>query len=161
MQLYGVEVQAPLGFETRQQAPQDANEMEARYQGGEQRPRREDHGDRKRLKKIEAIIRPATFDIIRYELEDLCVEEIIVTEVRTCARRDVRKQFYRGAQYEVLLPKMKVEIFVLTSDLADAIKVFSPDARPAQACFHEEVLVYDVAEAIGIPHDRHAGSALL
>src|ERR1035441_8148849 len=123
MRLYAAEDQVSLGFETRQRAPKDANEIEAQHEGGERPPCCEPHGQRKLLKKIEAILRPATFDIIRSELEGLSIGEITISEVRTCGRQDVRKQFYRGAQYDVLLPKVKVEMLVHAPDLADVIEV--------------------------------------
>src|SRR5437764_729048 len=66
------------------------------------------HHHRTRLKKIEATIRTATFDLVKNQLRDFSIDEITLTEVRSCRRSNIPKQFYRGTQYDALFSKIKV-----------------------------------------------------
>lgn len=115
---------------------------------------------RQRIKKIEAIIRPSTFDNIRTALQELSVE-MIVSDVRSCGRQDVRKQFYRGTEYDALVPKVKLEMLVPTARLAEVVKVFSRVSQPANTGAESSVLVCDVATVVRIPSGLRAESAVL
>jgi nitrogen regulatory protein P-II 1 len=73
----------------------------------------------KRMKKIEAIIKPFKLDEVREALSDVGINGLTVTEVKGFGRQKGHTELYRGAEYVVdFLPKIKVEI-VLGDELVD------------------------------------------
>jgi nitrogen regulatory protein P-II 1 len=72
------------------------------------------------MTKIEAIIQPNRFEIVKEALMELGVEGMTVSEVRGHGRQKGHTEKYRGREYDVdLLPKIKIEL-VLDGNLADA-----------------------------------------
>ena len=146
MRLYA-EVQTPV----RSEACQPANSIGTQWEDGERNGTSDCRDQSKRVKKVEAIVLPETFEMIRSELEEFSIQEISLTEVRICGRQDARKQFYRGAEYEVLQPKVKVEMLVTATDLADVIDAFSRASQATSASSEDRILINDVAEVIHFP----------
>lgn len=101
----------------------------------------------KRLKKIEATIQQSTLNIVRDALKALCVGEITVIDVHSCGGLDVRRQVYRGTQYEVFVPKVKVEVVVSTVSLSRVLRIFSVMGQTAGTRSNQRILVYDVTDA--------------
>ncbi len=65
------------------------------------------------MKKIEAIIRPEKFDIIKDALTDLGYAGMSVTEIKGHGNQKGVSEVWRGKRYRVdLLPKIKLEIAV-------------------------------------------------
>lgn len=73
------------------------------------------------MTKIEAIIRPNRFEIVKEALSNLGIEGMTVSEARGHGRQKGHTETYRGREYEVsLIPKVRVEMVVL-DDRVEAI----------------------------------------
>jgi nitrogen regulatory protein P-II 1 len=78
-------------------------------------------GQRKQMKKIEAIIRPFKLDEVKVALVNAGIVGMTVTEVRGFGRQKGQTERYRGSEYTVeFLQKLKVEI-VVEDDLVDTV----------------------------------------
>ncbi|WP_102027891.1 P-II family nitrogen regulator [Salirhabdus sp. Marseille-P4669] len=73
------------------------------------------------MKKIEAIIRPEKFPLLRKKLGDTGINGLTVTEAAGCGLQEGQTGVFRGNKYEInLFPKIKVEM-VVTDDKVDPI----------------------------------------
>ena len=154
MRLY-VENQTP----ERREACQPADTIGTQWEDGERNGSCQGGDQNERVKRVEAIVPPATFDMIRSNLEEFSLQEITITEVRTCGRQVVQKQFYRGSEYEVLQTKVKVEMLVTAADLPDVIAALSRAGQATNAGSEDRVLVYDAAETVHFSYGRRPGVA--
>src|SRR5688572_14093913 len=83
-------------------------------------PRFQAIGGGRRMKKIEAIIKPFKLDEVKEALQEVGLQGITVIEAKGFGRQKGHTELYRGAEYVVdFLPKVKLEI-VLNDDMADA-----------------------------------------
>jgi len=75
----------------------------------------------KRMKLVNAIIKPFKLDDVREGLSEIGVTGITVTEVKGFGRQKGHTELYRGAEYVVdFLPKVKLEIAV-ADDMVDTV----------------------------------------
>jgi len=75
----------------------------------------------KRMKLVNAIIKPFKLDDVREGLSEIGVTGITVTEVKGFGRQKGHTELYRGAEYVVdFLPKVKLEIAV-SDDMVDTV----------------------------------------
>jgi len=110
------------------------------------------------LKKIEVCISPAIFDAVGEELDGLAAGEITITDVRSRGSRNVGKQRYRGVEYGVNLPRIKLEMLVQSACVGDVIRVLDQAAEIEGIEFAGKVLVYDLASAIALSRCESLGS---
>jgi len=88
-----------------------------------------EHGVR-RMKKIEAIVKPFKLDEVREALSEIGVTGLTVTEVKGFGRQKGHTELYRGAEYVVdFLPKVKVEVVVADKLVEPAIEAIVKSAR--------------------------------
>jgi nitrogen regulatory protein P-II 1 len=74
------------------------------------------------MTKVEAIIQPNRFEIVKQELIALGVEGMTVSEVRGHGRQKGHTETYRGQEYGVdLLPKVKLELVLEDKIVEQAI----------------------------------------
>ena len=84
----------------------------------------------RRVKKIEAIIKPFKLDEVKEALHEVGVSGITVTEAKGFGRQKGHTELYRGAEYIVdFLPKVKLEV-VVSDETAE--KVVEAIASAAQ-----------------------------
>src|SRR6476659_8647714 len=84
----------------------------------------------RRLKKIEAIIKPFKLDEVKEALHDVGVSGITVTEAKGFGRQKGHTELYRGAEYVVdFLPKVKLEIIVQEEMVAKVVETIEKAAR--------------------------------
>ena len=73
----------------------------------------------KKMKKIEAIIKPFKLDDVKEALQELSLQGMTVTDARGFGRQKGHTELYRGAEYVVdFLPKVKIEM-VVADDVVD------------------------------------------
>ena len=85
------------------------------------------------MKKIEAIIKPFKLDEVKDGLSGLGVKGLTVTEVKGFGRQRGHKEVYRGAEYQVdFVSKIKIEIVMESSLVAEAVKMIQEKARTGQ-----------------------------
>ena len=85
------------------------------------------------MKKLEAIIKPFKLDDVKDGLSGLGVKGLTVTEVKGFGRQRGHKEVYRGAEYQVdFISKIKIEIVMESSLVAEAVKMIQEKARTGQ-----------------------------
>jgi nitrogen regulatory protein P-II 1 len=85
------------------------------------------------LKKIEAIVRPHALDAVKEALVTQGYKGLTATEVRGFGRQKGHTEMYRGAEYSVdFVPKVKIELAVPDSEVAQAMKIIMSSARTGQ-----------------------------
>ncbi|MCO1603237.1 P-II family nitrogen regulator [Desulfosporosinus nitroreducens] len=85
------------------------------------------------MKKIEAIIRPGKLDNVKDALGSNGVNGLTVTQVIGCGKQKGNTQVYRGVEYTIhLIPKVKIEVVVIDSDVDKVIEVITQVARTGE-----------------------------
>jgi len=104
--------------------------------------------------KVEAIIQPFKLDEVKAALASLGVEGVTILHVLGHAGPDGLKARYRGGEYYVDTPKVKLEMVVSSHRADDVIDAISRAARTGGAGDDGIVLVYEIADAIRIRNGR-------
>ena len=114
----------------------------------------------RRLKKIEAIIKPFKLDEVKEALHDVGVSGITVTEAKGFGRQKGHTELYRGAEYVVdFLPKVKLEVVVedsLTERVVEAIAQAAQTGRIGDG----KIFVIPVEEALRIRTGERGSDAI-
>jgi nitrogen regulatory protein P-II 1 len=112
------------------------------------------------MKKVEAIIQPSRFELVKEALSEIGVEGMTVSDVRGHGRQKGHTEVYRGREYTVdLLPKIKIEI-ILPDHLVDAaVKTILKTAQTGKIG-DGKIFLSDVEEAIRIRNEDRGENAL-
>ena len=100
--------------------------------------------------KIEAIVQPFNLDSIKLALDGLGILGITISHVLDHGGPAGLKAVYRGAEYYVDLPKVKLEMLVSslqTDEVIDAILQAVRKNRPGD---DGTILVTEIADAISV-----------
>jgi nitrogen regulatory protein P-II 1 len=100
--------------------------------------------------KIEALIQPFKLDEVAGALEEIGVEEIAISDVLKRGGRGARMAIYRGAEYRVATPMLKVEILAPSELAQEVIRVFSSTARSNHWGDDGTILMYPLTDAMRI-----------
>jgi nitrogen regulatory protein PII len=100
--------------------------------------------------KIEAVIQPFKLDEVKAALEGIGVECTTTSEALEHGARAAHKGFYRGAEYRIDSPRVKVEIVTFADRADEVIEALSRAARTRASADDGVILVYEVADAIRI-----------
>lgn len=102
------------------------------------------------MKKIEAIIRPESVDVVRNALSDAGVTGLMISEIEGHGKQKGVVQQWRGEKYKVeLLPKAKIEIIVKDQDVGKIGKVIIDSAKTGEIG-DGKIFIYPVDEVIRI-----------
>jgi|SRR5580700_10851974 nitrogen regulatory protein P-II 1 len=112
------------------------------------------------MTKLEAIIQPNVFEVVKDALIELGIEGMTVTEVRGHGRQKGHTETYRGREYGIdLLPKVKLEIVLqdgVVSSVVDAIVKNAATGKIGDG----KIFLYKVEEAIRIRSQERGAAAL-
>jgi nitrogen regulatory protein P-II 1 len=112
------------------------------------------------MTKLEAIIQPNRFDVVKQALIDIGVEGMTISEVRGHGRQKGHKESYRGGEYSVdLLPKVKIELVLqdnLVQTAVDAILKTAATGKIGDG----KIFLYKVEEAIRIRNQERGAAAV-
>lgn len=112
------------------------------------------------MKLVIAIIKPFKLEEVKEGLTSIGVEGMTVTEVKGFGRQKGHTEVYRGSEYTVdFLPKVKIELAVEDSVVADAIRVITEKARTGKIG-DGKVFVLDLQEAVRIRTDERGSAAI-
>lgn len=112
------------------------------------------------MTKIEAIIQPNRFEMVKKALIDIGVEGMTVSEVRGHGRQKGHKESYRGGEYSVdLLPKVKLEIVLDDMILDKAVEAIITNASSGKIG-DGKIFLYKVEEAIRIRSQERGAAAI-
>ncbi len=82
------------------------------------------------MKKIDAFVRPESFEQIRQELLKSGFPSLTISDVKGTGRQEGITEHYRGAEMDVnVRPKLKLEIVVDDSDLTFVTETILKHAR--------------------------------
>lgn len=110
--------------------------------------------------KIEAIIQPNRFDVVKKALIDIGVEGMTVSEVRGHGRQKGHKESYRGGEYSVdLLPKVKLEVVLQDNVVESAVAAIITNASTGKIG-DGKIFLYKVEEAIRIRSQERGAAAV-
>ena len=102
------------------------------------------------MKLVTAIIKPFKLDDVREALSEIGVQGITVTEVKGFGRQKGHTELYRGAEYVVdFLPKLKLEVAILTSMLDQTLEAISKAANTGKIG-DGKIFVGDLTQVIRI-----------
>ena len=75
----------------------------------------------RKMKKIEAIIKPFKLDDVKEALNEIGIQGMTISDVKGYGRQKGHKEIYRGAEYAVdFIPKLKIEI-VVPADMVEKV----------------------------------------
>ena len=112
------------------------------------------------MKIVMAIIKPFKLDDVRNALTEIGVQGITVTEVKGYGRQKGHTEIYRGAEYAVsFLPKLKIEIAVIASEVEKVMEAISTAANSSQIG-DGKIFVWDLEHAVRIRTGETGADAL-
>jgi nitrogen regulatory protein P-II 1 len=112
------------------------------------------------MTKIEAIIQPNRFDLVKKALIDIGVEGMTVSEVRGHGRQKGHKESYRGGEYSVdLLPKVKLEVVLQDNIVENAVNTIISYASSGKIG-DGKIFLFKVEEAIRIRSQERGAAAV-
>lgn len=112
------------------------------------------------MKKIEAIIKPFKLEEVKDALHELGIQGMTVTEAKGFGRQKGHTEIYRGSEYTVdFLPKLKVEVVIVDSQLDDAVAAIIKAARTGKIG-DGKIFVSEVREAIRIRTEEKGEQAV-
>jgi nitrogen regulatory protein P-II 1 len=100
--------------------------------------------------KIEAVIQHFKLDDVKVALEDLSVGLITISEVTEHSTLPERRASYRGAQYCVDTPRVKLEILASSERADEIVDAILRTARTSMSEDDGRILVFEVADAVRI-----------
>jgi nitrogen regulatory protein P-II 1 len=110
--------------------------------------------------KLEAIIQPNRFDLVKKALIDIGVEGMTVSEVRGHGRQKGHKESYRGGEYSVdLLPKVKLEVVLQDNIVENAVNTIISYASSGKIG-DGKIFLFKVEEAIRIRSQERGAAAV-
>mgnify|MGYP001579739084 CR=1 FL=1 len=102
------------------------------------------------MKKIEAILRPESIDVVRKALGIAGVTGLMISEIEGHGKQKGVVQQWRGEKYKVeLLPKTKIEIIVKDQDVGRISKAIIDSARTGEIG-DGKIFIYPVEDVIRI-----------
>lgn len=112
------------------------------------------------MTKVEAIIQPNRFEIVKEALVEIGVDGMTVSEVRGHGRQKGHTETYRGREYETdLMPKVKLEL-VLDDKLVDTVVEALIKNANTGKIGDGKIFLYRVDEAIRIRNQERGVAAL-
>lgn len=112
------------------------------------------------MKKLEAVIKPFKLDDVKEGLRKLGIQGMTVSEVKGFGRQRGHKEIYRGAEYQIdFVPKIKIELVIDDSLLAEAVKTIQDKARTGDIG-DGKIFVIPVEDAIRIRTGESGNDAI-
>ncbi len=112
------------------------------------------------MTKLEAVIQPSKFDVVKDALLEVGVDGMTVTDVRGHGRQKGHTEIYRGREYTVdLLPKVKIEMVLPDELVEQAVQAIMNTARTGKIG-DGKIFLTKVDEAIRIRNDQRGSAAL-
>jgi nitrogen regulatory protein P-II 1 len=100
--------------------------------------------------KIEAIVQPFRLDAIKLALDGLGINRITISHVLDHGGPMALKAVYRGAEYYVDVPRVKLEMLVSSLQTDEVIDAILQAARTDGPGEDGTILVTEVADAISV-----------
>jgi len=115
----------------------------------------------KRMKKVEAIIKPFKLEDVKDALVAAGIEGMTISEVKGYGRQQGHSELYRGAEYVVdFIPKVRIEVYVSNKNYADiAVKAIQESAYTGKIG-DGKIFVSDIEHTVRIRTGEEDAEAL-
>jgi len=100
--------------------------------------------------KIEAIIQPFKLADVETTLEALGIEGFMISEAVAHGGPVTHTAFYRGSEYRVNVPRLRLEMLVSSDRADELIEALSRAASTTIPGDDGTILVYELADAVRI-----------
>jgi nitrogen regulatory protein P-II 1 len=100
--------------------------------------------------KIEAIVQPFRLDAVKLALDGLGISRITISHVLDHGGPMALKAVYRGAQYYVDVPRVKLEMLISSLQTDEVIDAILQAARTDGPGDDGTILVTEVGDAISV-----------
>ena len=100
--------------------------------------------------KIEAIVQPFRLDSVKLALDGLEIHRITISHVLDHGGPMALKAVYRGAEYYVDVPRVKLEMLVSSLQTDEVIDAILQAARTDGRGDDGTILVTEIADAISV-----------
>jgi nitrogen regulatory protein P-II 1 len=81
------------------------------------------------MKKIEAIVKPFKLEEVKDNLEEIGIEDMTVSEVKSFGRQTAHSEIHRGIEHVVdFLPQLKIEIVATEAQTGGIVAAISKSA---------------------------------
>ena len=116
--------------------------------------------ERSVMTKIEAIVQPSKFEVVKEELREIGVDGMTVTDVRGHGRQKGHTEVYRGREYTVdLVPKVKIEMVVPDNLVEKAVNAILSSAKTGKIG-DGKIFISRIDEAVRIRNEERGEAAL-
>ena len=114
----------------------------------------------KKMKKIEAIIKPFKLDEVKEALHEVGLQGITVIEAKGFGRQKGHTELYRGAEYVVdFLPKVKIELVIPDDMLERAVEAIQQAAYTGRIG-DGKIFISSIEEAIRVRTGEKGNEAI-
>ena len=114
----------------------------------------------RRMKKIEAIIKPFKLEDVKEALAEIGVTGMTVTEVKGFGRQKRHTEIYRGSEYTVdFLPKVKIELAVPTEQVGPVVEAIAKGAKTGKIG-DGKIFVLPLEDVLRIRTAEHGDAAV-
>jgi nitrogen regulatory protein P-II 1 len=110
--------------------------------------------------KIEATVQPFRLDSVRLALDGLGIQGITISHVLDYGGPAGRRAVYRGAEYYVDTPRVKLEILISSLQTDEVIHAILQAARTNGPGDDGTILVTELADAISVRTGERVRSAI-
>jgi len=110
--------------------------------------------------KIEAFIQPFKLDEVKTALKPLGIGAIVISEVFESGGPAPLKGVYRGHEYVVDTPRVKLEMLISSLQVDEVVETLSLAARTNGPGDDGIILIQEVADAIRIRSGARVGSVI-
>lgn len=112
------------------------------------------------MKKIEAIIRLESLNAVKNALGELGYPGMTITDVKGHGKQKGLDQVWHGGKYKIeFLPKIKIEIVVIDSDVSRIVSAIVREARTGNIG-DGKIFVYPVENAVRIRTGESGDNAI-
>jgi nitrogen regulatory protein PII len=112
------------------------------------------------MKKIEAIIRLESLNAVKNALGELGYPGMTITDVKGHGKQKGLEQVWHGGKYKIeFLPKIKIEIVVIDSDVSRIVSAIVGEARTGNIG-DGKIFVYPVENAVRIRTGEYGDNAI-
>lgn len=112
------------------------------------------------MKKVEAIIKPFTLDLVKQELQSIGITGLTVYEVKGFGRQKGHTEMYRGSEYAVdFLPKLMLVVVVKDEQLPAVLDAITLKAHTGKIG-DGKIFVSELKDVIRIRTNEHGNDAV-
>jgi nitrogen regulatory protein PII len=111
--------------------------------------------------KIEAIVQPFRLDPVKLALDRLGIERITISHVLDHGGPAGLKAVYRGAEYYVDVPRVKLEMLISSLQTDEVVEAILQAARTNGPGDDGTIVITEIADAISVRTGERVRSTII